>query len=103
MCTIYVKPDASAKNRAPPQMPHPDTARGVLSRSVIADSLRTHGLWAATLLCLWDSPGRNAGVGCHFLLQGFFPTQEINLHLLHWQVDSLPLSHQGSPILTLQR
>ena len=26
------------------------------------------------LLCLWDSPGRNTGVGCHSLLQGIFPT-----------------------------
>ena len=32
----------------------------------------------------------------HFLLQGIFPTQWLNLHLLHWQVDSLPLSHQGA-------
>ena len=32
-----------------------------------------------------------------FLLQGIFPTQGSNLHLLHWWVDSLPLSHQGSP------
>ena len=37
------------------------------------------------------------GEGCHFLLQGIFPTQGSNLHLLHWQVGSLPLSHQGSP------
>ena len=37
------------------------------------------------------------GVCCHFLLQGFFPTQGLNLHPLHWQVDSLPLSHLGSP------
>ena len=29
----------------------------------------------------WDSPGKNTGVGCHFLLQGIFPTQESNLHL----------------------
>ena len=29
--------------------------------------------------------------------RGIFPTQELNLHLLHWQADSLPLSHQGSP------
>ena len=32
----------------------------------------------------WDLPGKNAGVGCHFLLQGIFPTQGSNLHLLHW-------------------
>ena len=36
----------------------------------------------ARLLCLWDSPGKNTGVGCHFLLQGIFPTQGLNLHLL---------------------
>ena len=37
---------------------------------------------------------------CHFLLQGIFLTQGLNLHLLcllHWQADSLPLSHMGSP------
>ena len=37
-------------------------------------------------------------MGCHFLLQGIFPDQGSNLCLLHWQVESLPLSHQGSPI-----
>ena len=36
----------------------------------------------------------NTGVGCHFLFQGIFPTQESKLHLLHWQADSLLLSHQ---------
>ena len=44
-----------------------------------------------------DSPGKNSGVGCHALLQGIFLTQRWNLHLLHWQADSLPLSHLGSP------
>ena len=34
--------------------------------------------------------------GWHFLLQRIFPTQGLNLCLLCWQVDSLPLSHQGS-------
>ena len=29
-------------------------------------------------------------VGCHFLLQGIFPSQQLNAHLLPWQVDSLP-------------
>ena len=28
---------------------------------------------------------------------GIFPAQGWNLYLLHWQVNSLPLSHQGSP------
>ena len=42
----------------------------VLSRSVVSDSLRPRGPLPAWLLCPWDSPGKNSGVGCHFLLQG---------------------------------
>ena len=38
---------------------------------------------ATRLLCPWDSPGKNTGVGCHFQFQGIFPTQQWNLHLLH--------------------
>ena len=44
----------------------------------------------------------NTGVCCHAVFQGIFPTQGSNLcllHLLHWQADSLPLSHQRSLIL----
>ena len=46
-----------------------------------------------------DSPGKNTGVGCHFLLQGIFPTRDGAhvLHLLHWQAGSLPLYHLGIP------
>ena len=33
------------------------------------DSLQLHGLQPVRLLCPWDFPGRNTGVGCHFLLQ----------------------------------
>ena len=50
--------------------------------------------WTARLLSPWDFPGKNAGVGCHFLLQGIFLTQGSNVSLFHpllWQVDSLPL------------
>ena len=65
--------------------------------SVASDSLWSYGLSAARLLCPWDFPGKNTEVGCHFLLQGIFPTQGLNPSLLHWQVNSLPLSHQGSP------
>ena len=35
----------------------------------MSDSVRPHGLQAARLLCPWDSPGKNSGVGCHFHLQ----------------------------------
>ena len=45
----------------------------------------------------WDFPGKNTGEGGHFLLQGIFLTRGSKLHLLHWQVDSLPLNHQGNP------
>ena len=38
-----------------------------------------HGILQARILewvlCPWDSPGKNTGVGCRFLLQGIFPTQ----------------------------
>ena len=50
----------------------------------------------ARLLCPWDSLGKNTGAGCHFLLQGIFPTQGLNLCLLHCRWILLPLSHQGS-------
>ena len=43
------------------------------------------------------SPGKNISVSCHFIFQGIFLTQESILHLLPWQVGSLPLSPQGSP------
>ena len=68
----------------------------MLSCSVVLDSLQPHELQPARLLCPWNSPGKNTGVGCHFLLQGIFPTQGLNPHLLHWQADSLPLSQQAS-------
>ena len=72
---------------------------------IIAESCPTllwpHGLLLAGFLCPWDFPGKTAGVDRHFLLQGTFLTQRLNLHLLHWQEDSLPLSHDGRPGLTL--
>ena len=48
-----------------------------------------------------DSPGKNTGVGCHALLQGIFPTQGLNPHLLcllYWQACSLPLAPPGKPV-----
>ena len=57
-------------------------------------------------VCPWDFLGKNAGVGCHFLLQGIVPTQESNLsllQLLHWRVDSLQLAPPGKPVLLLSK
>ena len=51
--------------------------------------------------CPWNFPGKNTGVGCHFLPQGIFLTQGSNSHLLcllHWQADSLPAESQGKPL-----
>ena len=72
----------------------------VLSCSAVSDSLWSHGLYPARLLCPWDFPGKDTGVGCHFLLQEIFLTQESNLHLLcllHCRWTLYLLSHQGSP------
>ena len=43
----------------------------------------------------WDSPGKNTGVECHFLLQGIFPTQGLNGGLLHYRQLLYCLSYQG--------
>ena len=53
------------------------------SHLVMSNSLCLHGLRPTRLLCPWDSPGKNMGVGCHFLLQEVFLTQGLNLGLLH--------------------
>ena len=50
-----------------------------IGHSVVSDSLQSHGLWPTSLLCPWNSPGKNTGVGCHSLLQEIFPTQGSNL------------------------
>ena len=50
-----------------------------------------------------DSLCKNAGMGCYALLQGIFPSQRLNLHLLHLlhsQASSLPLAPPGKPIYT---
>ena len=49
-------------------------------------------------LCPWDFPGKNAGVGCPFFLQGIFLTQGLNPSLLHCRWILYLLSHQGSPL-----
>ena len=47
----------------------------------------------------WDSPGKNTGVGSHFLLQGIFQTQVSNLGLLHCRQILYCLSHQGRVLI----
>ena len=53
------------------------------------------------LLCLWNSLGKNTGVGCHALLQGIFPKQGLNPGLLHYRQILYHLSYRGSLIFLL--
>ena len=64
----------------------------------MSDSLRPHRQQPTRLLCPWDSPGKNTGVGCHFPLQRIFLTQGSNPGLLYYRQILHHLSHQGRPI-----
>ena len=63
---------------------------------VVSDSLQPHGLQPARLLCPWDFPNKNTGVGCSFLLQGIFQTQGSNPGLLCCSWIFYQLSYQGT-------
>ena len=56
-----------------------------ISGSVVSGFLQSHGRQPARLICPWDFPGKNAGVGSHSLLQGIFLTQGQNPCLLHFR------------------
>ena len=60
-----------------------------ISRSVVSDC-------DSRLLCQWDSPGKNTGVGCHSLVQSI-PTQGSKLDLLNCRQVLYHLNHQGKP------
>ena len=45
----------------------------------------------------WGFPSKNTGVGCHFLLEGIYPTHGLNSGLPHCGQTLYPLSHQGIP------
>ena len=68
-------------------------------------TLRPPGLEPTRLLCPWDSPGKNTGVGSHALLQGIFLTQGLSPRLLgplHWQAGSSATTGRNTTIATLQ-
>ena len=67
-----------------------------VSHSVLSDSVGPCGLQPTKLFCLWDSPGKNTGVGSHSLLQGIFPTQKSNPGLPYCRWICYWLSHQGN-------
>ena len=55
-------------------------------------------LFGTKLLCPWEFPSKDTGVGCHFLLQGLFPTQGSNPGFLHCRQILYRLSYKGSPV-----
>ena len=57
---------------------------------------------STSLLCPWDSPGKNSLGICHSLLQGIFPTQGSKTGLSHCRQILYCLNYQGSPISGLQ-
>ena len=75
--------------------------------SVASDSVTPRGLWPTRLLCPWDSPGRDTGVGYCALLQGSSciscisciagRIEPASLTAPALQVILYPLSHHGSP------
>ena len=67
--------------------------------SVVSNSMQPYRQKSTRLLCPWDSPGKNTGVGCHAPLQSIVLTQGSNpclLHLPHWEVFR-HWCHLGSP------
>ena len=63
--------------------------------SVVSNCLLSHGLYPTRLLCPWDFPGKNTEVGS----SGDLPDPGIEPASPVWQTDSLPLRHQGSPLV----
>ena len=63
--------------------------------------LAIHGLLPARILCPWDSPGKNTGVGCHLLLQGIFLTQELDPSPQHCRQMIYQLSYKRSLNMSL--
>ena len=68
----------------------------------LPNSLQPHGLQLTRFLCPWDFPGKDTGMGCHFLLQGIFLTQGSNLGLLHCRQILYQLSYKRDPLLGLE-
>ena len=70
------------------------------NHSVLSNSLQPQGLQPSRFLCPRNSPGRNTGVGCHSLPQGIFPTQGLNLGLLHCRYILYHLSYSNEDTVT---
>ena len=73
----------------------------VLSCSAMSDSLWSQGLLPISLLCPWNSPDKNTGMGCQSFIQGIFPTQGSNPGLWHCRQILYRLSHKQSLLFCL--
>ena len=72
------------------------TPRTVAHQATVSS---VHGI-PTRLLCPWDSPGKDTGVGCRSLLQGIFPTLGSNPGLLHCRQLLYHLSHREAQNFT---
>ena len=84
-------PPVTSRAARRPSLLHPGRSVRMLRRVRL---FVTHGLQPTRLLCPWDSPGKNTGVGCHALLQGTFPIQGSNPRLLHCRQILYHLIHE---------
>ena len=87
-CSVHMCLKCLEKKLSICKVKEPDAHKLVKGNSVhvplvVFNSLQPHGLEPDRLLCPWNFPSKNTGVGCHFLLQGIFPTQGSKLCLLH--------------------
>ena len=65
-----------------------------VSPSIVSDCLWHQWLGLTMFFWPWDSPDKNTGVNCHFLLQEILPTQELKGGLLHCRQNLYYLRHQ---------
>ena len=76
-------------------------ACSLFSRKVVSDSFLTRWTVVHQAPLSMGFPRQEHWSGCHFLLQGIFPTQGLNLHLLHcWWIQRSPLPMLSSMMLT---
>ena len=80
-----------------------DNGDGVLSCSVVSDSVQPMECSPPGSSVRGDFPGKNTGMDCHALLQGIFPTQGLNPGLLHCRQNLYCLSYQRNPVVMESR
>ena len=100
---IYLKSEFLKQNFNSLVIIRPRNQWCTLSHLVMSDSLGPQGQKIVRLLCPWNFPGKNTGVGCRKSPpqegQGIFLILGLNPSLLHWPVDSWLLSHLQALLL----